>query len=105
MQMFCLSCCAVPCLRAGLLDSERGICVCGDGLCLAEMGHDINPNVVKFNFAPVSSRDEMVYGSQRPGFLPGGVNEKPGEVEDSLVTEWCESMREKVRANDNWKVS
>lgn len=62
----------------------------------AEKMHDLNPNVVQFNFAPVSSRDELVFGSQRPGFLQGAVNEQAGAVEDSLVTEWCQSMREKV---------
>mmetsp|Transcript_10027 Transcript_10027/g.24262 ORF Transcript_10027/g.24262 Transcript_10027/m.24262 type:complete len:228 (+) Transcript_10027:63-746(+) len=47
------------------------------------------------NFAAISCKDENVFGIHRPGFLPDGVNEKPGAVEDALVTEWCSFIKGK----------
>eukprot|EP00283_Hemiselmis_rufescens_P002211 CAMPEP_0173419082 /NCGR_PEP_ID=MMETSP1357-20121228/1052_1 /TAXON_ID=77926 /ORGANISM="Hemiselmis rufescens, Strain PCC563" /LENGTH=176 /DNA_ID=CAMNT_0014381665 /DNA_START=173 /DNA_END=703 /DNA_ORIENTATION=+ len=47
------------------------------------------------NFAAVSKRDDSVFGSHRPGFLPDAVNEKPGGVDDALVAEWCTFIKGK----------
>mmetsp|Transcript_17508 Transcript_17508/g.22829 ORF Transcript_17508/g.22829 Transcript_17508/m.22829 type:complete len:175 (+) Transcript_17508:71-595(+) len=44
-----------------------------------------------FNFGQASSRDELVYGSARPGFSKD--NEKPGAVADSDVDAWVEFMQ------------
>lgn len=50
----------------------------------------------KCNFAPISSRDDVVFGAHRPGFLPNEENEKPGAVDDALVADWCKFMQSQV---------
>lgn len=47
-----------------------------------------------FNFAPATTRDELVYGSSRPGYSKD--NETPGGVADEDVVRWCKFMQEKV---------
>ncbi len=49
------------------------------------------PDTAKFNLAPASSRDSVVYGSFRPGFSP--ETEKADSVEDSAVAEWAEGLK------------
>ena len=50
------------------------------------------PMPLPHNFARVSGRDELVYGSSRPGYSKD--NEKPGAVTTEEVVLWCQFMQE-----------
>ncbi|CEM14043.1 unnamed protein product [Vitrella brassicaformis CCMP3155] len=50
------------------------------------------PECPRFKLYPASSRDSLVYGTERPGYSPD--NEKPGAVATELVDEWAAHMKE-----------
>ena len=49
------------------------------------------PDTAKYNFAPASGRDSLVYGSFRPGFSE--ATEKEGAVDDSEVAQWATDLQ------------
>jgi hypothetical protein len=58
------------------------------------MQHDpLPPGTSPNNFGTASGRDDLVYGSSRPGFSE--ETEKAGAVEDADVALWAAFMREK----------
>jgi hypothetical protein len=54
--------------------------------------HNNSGNIAKYNFAPASSRDSLVYGAERPG--AASEYDKPDAISVDIIHDWANFMKE-----------